>query len=72
MPILDGIMGHEVLGRERKRGIEMRRDAGQRSVILRQIAVRFGKVPASAKNCRADLPYRMYMPPLTSITLPVM
>jgi hypothetical protein len=42
MPILDDIMDHEVLGRERKRGIAL----GERTIILRQIEKRFGPIPA--------------------------
>jgi hypothetical protein len=38
MPILDDIMDHEILGRERKRG--------ERIIVLRQIEKRFGPIPA--------------------------
>jgi len=54
MPILDDIMDHEVLGRERKRGIEMGRAEGrvegERQVIVRQIGKRFGAVPDWARQ----------------------
>jgi len=42
MPILDDIMDHEVIGRERRRG--------ERNIILRQIERRFGSVPAWARE----------------------
>ena len=53
MPILDDIMDHKVIGRERKRGIALGRAEGlaegvaegERRVILRQIGKRFGPVP---------------------------
>jgi predicted transposase YdaD len=57
MPILDDIMDHEVLGRERKRGIALGRaeglaeglaegvTEGERKVVLRLIGKRFGLVP---------------------------
>jgi hypothetical protein len=44
MPILDDIMDHEVLGRERKRGIELGREE-TRSLILRLVVERFGTIP---------------------------
>lgn len=62
MPILDDIMDHEVLGRERRRGIALGRVEGreegrlegeiegERRVVLRQIAKRFGPVPGWAKE----------------------
>jgi hypothetical protein len=46
MPILDDIMDHAVLGRERKRGIEM----GKQEILLEQIAQRFGPVPDWARQ----------------------
>jgi hypothetical protein len=46
MPILDDIMDHPVLGRERKRGIEM----GKREILVEQIAQRFGPVPDWAQR----------------------
>jgi hypothetical protein len=46
MPILDDIMDHEVIGRERKRGIAL----GERLVILRLVGKRFGPVPDWAKQ----------------------
>ena len=57
MPILDDIMDHEVLGRERRRGMEIGRAEGrvegrvegraegERKVIVRMIRKRFGSVP---------------------------
>ena len=47
MPILTDIMDHEVIGRERRRGMV----EGERSVVLRLIGKRFGPVPqwASAR-----------------------
>ena len=58
MPILNDIMDHPVLGRERKRGIrigleqgrEEGREEGERQIILRQIGKRFGTVPPAAKK----------------------
>ena len=58
MPILDDIMDHEVLGRERKRGIALGRaeglaeglSEGERRVVLRLIGKRFGSVPEWAKQ----------------------
>jgi hypothetical protein len=50
MPILDDIMDHEVIGRERKRGIALGRAEGERLVIFRQIGKRFGPVPDWAKR----------------------
>jgi hypothetical protein len=50
MPILDDIMDHEVLGRERKRGMALGRADGERSVILRQMEKRFGTVPDWARQ----------------------
>ena len=66
MPILDDIMDHEVLGRERKRGIALGREKGleeglaeglakglakgEQQVVLRQIGKRFGQVPAWARK----------------------
>jgi len=58
MPILDDIMDHEVIGRERKRGIALGREEGlaegrmegERRVVLRQIGRRFGPVPDWAKQ----------------------
>ena len=54
MPILDDIMDNEVLGRERKRGIEMGkvegRVEGAREVVIRQIGKRFGNLPDWAKQ----------------------
>jgi hypothetical protein len=44
MPILDDIMDHKVIGRERKVG---RRD-GELNILRRQIEKRFGPLPASA------------------------
>jgi hypothetical protein len=46
MPILNDIMEHEVIGRERKRGMA----EGARSVILSLIGERFGPVPAWARE----------------------
>jgi flagellar biosynthesis/type III secretory pathway protein FliH len=62
MPILDDIMDHEVLGRERRRGIEQGlaqgieqglergREEGERKVVLRLIEQRFGPVPDWAQQ----------------------
>lgn len=50
MPILDDIMDHEVLGRERKRGIALGREEGERGLIMRQLPRRFGPVPDWAKQ----------------------
>jgi predicted transposase YdaD len=58
MPILDDIMDHAVLGPERRRGIqigieqgrEQGREEGERKIVLRQIAKRFGPVPAAARK----------------------
>ena len=55
MHILDDIMDHEVLGRERKRGIAMGLAEGQRRLLVRMMADRFGKVPASAKKAVSEL-----------------
>ena len=45
MPILDDIMDHKVLGRERKRGMELGGAEGQRGLILGLLSRRFGPVP---------------------------
>jgi hypothetical protein len=54
MPILDDIMDHEVIGRERKRGMALGREEGliegERRVVLRLIGKRFGPVPQVAKE----------------------
>jgi predicted transposase YdaD len=50
MPILEDIMDHEIIGRERKRGMVIGRDEGKREVILSQLEERFGKVPALARE----------------------
>jgi hypothetical protein len=50
MPILDDIMDHAVIGRERRIGREQGREEGERKIILRQIAKRFGPVPAAARK----------------------
>jgi len=44
MPILNDIMDHPVIGRERKLGMAM----GERNLVLIQIGTRFGPVPAWA------------------------
>jgi predicted transposase YdaD len=44
MPILEDIMDHEIIGRERKRG----RVEGKREMILSLLEERFGKLPESA------------------------
>ncbi len=57
MPILEDIMEHEIIGRERKRGmvigreegLQEGREEGERTLILRLIEKRFGTVPASAR-----------------------
>ena len=46
MPLLDDIMDHAVLGRERKRGIAL----GKRDLILGLVAKRFGAVPDWTKQ----------------------
>ncbi len=52
MPILDDIMDHKVIGRERKRGMEIGRvegvHEGELKMLLRQIEKRFGPMPADA------------------------
>jgi hypothetical protein len=58
MPILDDIMDHEVIGRERKRGMALGREeglaeglvAGERRVVLRLIGKRFGGIPEWVKQ----------------------
>jgi hypothetical protein len=53
MPILDDIMDHEVLGRERKRGIALGRAEAleaQRRLVLRQIEKRFGSISNRAEQ----------------------
>ncbi len=58
MPILDDIMDNKVLGPERRKGIEIGREEGleqgrqegERKIVLRQIAKRFGPVPAAARK----------------------
>jgi hypothetical protein len=53
MPILKDIMDHEIIGRERKRGMaigrEIGREEGQRKVVFILVEERFGPVPASAR-----------------------
>jgi hypothetical protein len=46
MPISEDIMDHEIIGRERKRGMA----EGKRELILSQLEERFSKVPASARG----------------------
>ena len=66
MPILNDIMDHAVIGRERKRGIKIGMEQGlergleqglehERQVILRQIAKRFGPVPTAPRRHIAAL-----------------
>ena len=58
MPILNDIMDHEVIGRERKIGIALGREegmqkglqTGERRVILSQVADRFGPIPDWARE----------------------
>jgi hypothetical protein len=57
MPILDDIMDHEVLGRERKRGIALGRAEGvaeglasERRLVSGLIAQRFGPIPDWAQQ----------------------
>ena len=54
MPILNDIMDHEVIGRERKIGMalgrEEGREEGERLVVLRMIARRFGPVSEWARE----------------------
>ena len=64
MPILNDIMDHPVLGRERKRGIklgleqglEQGREQGERQLVLRMIGKRFGPLPAAARKRIEELP----------------
>jgi hypothetical protein len=49
MPILDDIMDHAVLGRERRKGIEIGREEG-RQIFLHLIEKRFGPVQPSARK----------------------
>jgi predicted transposase YdaD len=57
MPILEDIMDHEIIGRERRRGMEIGREEGreqlreegQRGLILGMIEERFGSVPAALR-----------------------
>ncbi len=61
MPILEDIMDHEIIGRERRRGMEIGReegrqegrqegrDEGQRVLVLGMIEKRFGTLPAPAR-----------------------
>jgi predicted transposase YdaD len=54
MPILEDIMDHEIIGRERKRGIaigrEEGREEGERKVIFSLLEERFGSLSASARE----------------------
>jgi len=58
MPLLNDIMDHPVLGRERKRGIKLGleqgreegREEGERQLLLRMMDKRFGPVTASVKK----------------------
>jgi hypothetical protein len=50
MPIIDDIMDHPVLGRERKRGIEMGKQEGKQEILLELIGQRFGPVPDWARH----------------------
>ncbi len=50
MPILDDIMDHEVLGRERRRGIELGREEERVEVTLRLLAKRFGPIPTLTQS----------------------
>jgi hypothetical protein len=56
MPILGDIMDHPVLGRERRTGREQGLEQGERKIVLRQIAKRFGPMPAAALKCIEALP----------------
>jgi len=60
MPILDDIMNHPALGRERKLGIAMGHEQGfedgERKIVLRMIAKRFGPLPAAARKRIEALP----------------
>jgi hypothetical protein len=47
MPIRESIMDHEVLGRERRRGIELGREEGREEtlhLVLRQVEESFGPI----------------------------
>ncbi len=57
MPILDDIMDHEVIGRERKRGMALGLEEGKRiafrretALITRQLEKRFGPLPGWATD----------------------
>ena len=50
MPILNDIMDHELFGRERKLGMAMGREDGERTVILSLMTERFGPVPVWARE----------------------
>jgi len=58
MPILEDIMDHEIIGRERKRGIAIGREEGrqegrqegERKVIVSLLEERFGPLPPTARE----------------------
>ncbi len=60
MPILNDIMDDAVFGPERKRGIklglEKGKEEGERKIVLRQIARRFGSVPPAVRKRIEALP----------------
>ena len=62
VPILDDIMDHPVLGRERRRGIELGlkkgREEGERELLLFMMTKRFGRVPVWAKKRLAEMSTR--------------
>ncbi len=49
MPILNDIVNHKIIGRERKRGFEAGLEHG-RQVLLKMIVKRFGTVPPEVKK----------------------
>jgi hypothetical protein len=50
MPILEDIMDHEIIGRERKLGMALGRVEGQRNLVLSLISELFGTVPEWARR----------------------
>jgi hypothetical protein len=50
MPILDDIMDHPAIGRERRCGMAIGRAEGERALILGMLGKRFGSVPEWARE----------------------
>ena len=53
MPILNDIMDHAVIGRERKRGIRIGIAQGlerERQIVLRMVGKRFGTLPPATQK----------------------